>query len=159
MGSSRPINGPALQSFRSQINNQLAEAKSNQNTLSQGGIPVIPYGMGKGNPMNSLETSLGRAVFYPKTEGGYKTNETYDFAYGNADKFAGPDMMFVPGGGRIRMDLSNSQAMALNVAGALFNPKGPVNIPTMAAPTNFGRAIVSKLPELGYKYNINIPAR
>ena len=159
MGPSRPIGGSALENFRSQINNQLAEARSNQNTLNQGGIPVIPYGIEKGNPMNSISTSLGRAVFYPKAEGGYKTNETYDFAYSNADKFAGPDMMFFPGGEKQRIDLSNSQALAQSVAGALFNPKGPGSIPTMAAPTNFGRAIVSKLPELGYNYNINIPAR
>ena len=159
MGPSRLIGGSALQSFRTQINNQLAEAKSNQNTLNQGGIPVIPYGIGKGNPMNSLETSLGRAVFYPKADGGYKTNEAYDFAYGNADKFTGPDIFFTPGGERTRIDLNTSQSMAQSVAGALLNPRGPWNIPTMAAPTNFGRAIVSKLPELGYNYNINIPAR
>jgi len=157
MGVGKSIGGSALQSFRNRINNQLAEAKSNQNTLNQGGIPVIPYGTGSNNPMSSISTSLGRAVFYPKPGGGYGTNETYDFFYGNADKKTGPDVLFTPTGDRIRLDFSNSQNMAQAVATSLLNP-GLKSDATMATPTNFGRAIVSKLPELNYNYNINIPA-
>jgi hypothetical protein len=158
MGPSKFISGPALQEYRKQINDQLAEAKSDQNTLAQGGIPVFPDNQKKDNPMSSLSTSLGRATFYPSPNGGYSTNEKYDFVYGNLDKQTGPNVFVAPNGERIRQDVSPSQTMSLNAASTLLYP-GVDSVAAMAAPTNFGRAIVSKLPTLDYTYNINIPAR
>jgi len=162
MGSGKPISGSDLENLRGRINDQLAETKSNQNTLKQGGLLV--YGdpaQQQSNPLTSLSTSLGRATFLPKLGGGYTTNEKYDFYYGNADQHTGPNLDFNPlNKKRILDTISPSQRYAISTAATLLNPNVGMNTPpVMAAPTNFGRAIVSKLPELNYNYNINIPAR
>ena len=164
MGPSKPLSGSALQNLRSQINDQLAVAKSNQNTLKQGGVFVYGNSGGGNNPLNALSTSLGSATFLPKPGGGYATNEKYDFVYGNADQRTGPFVNFDPfGRKKVLETVSPSQGFALAAAATLLNPNamgmGITPVPASAAPTNFGRAIVSKLPELNYNYNINIPAR
>lgn len=162
MGFNKPISGSALKDFRSKINNQLAEARSKQNTLKQGGVLVYGNpGEEQGNPLTSLSTSLGRATFLPKPDGGYTTNEKYDFYYGGADKYTGPNLEFNPFTKKIVVaTVSPSQQFAISTAATLLNPNIGMNAaPVTAAPTNFGRAIVSKLPELNYNYNINIPAR
>ena len=162
MGFNKPISGSALKDLRSQINDQLAEAKSNQNTLKKGGVLVYGNpGTEQGNPLTSLSTSLGRATFLPKPGGGYTANEKYDFIYGNADQHTGPIVNFNPlAGKKVLETVSPSQGFAISTAATLLSPNTVMSaVPVMAAPTNFGRTIVSKLPELNYNYNINIPAR
>ena len=143
---------------RKMFNDQLAEVRSNLKRVEAGDIPYSGYGdTRKDNPLHATDTSIGRAWF-KENPNFYTTNETYDFAYANQDedesRFIGPPMYIAP---------TPSQRSILDavVPERIMTPgliQGPLILSASAKPlTNFGRAIVQKLPDKSFKYNINIP--
>lgn len=67
-----------------ELNDAVAEIKSNLNRVEQGHIPFSTYGTKNTNPLTSPGTSLGSVWFEPKDKG-YIAKEKYDFMYGNKD--------------------------------------------------------------------------
>jgi len=130
------------------LNDIVAASKSDLNRIKKGDIPFDAYKAMDQNPLTSPATSLGMVWFEP-TGQGYQAKEKYDFVYGDADrKEIGP----YPGG----VLLSPSQQMATATVTKPFVPPGVSTGPTMHPLTNFGRAIVSKLPDKSFEYLINI---
>lgn len=127
------------------LNDEVAALKSDLNRIKQGDIPFDAYRTTNTNPLNSPATSFGSVWFSPTT-GGYQAKEKYDFVYGAADAKApiGP----VPGA-----NLSPTQSLILNqMLLAKDKPKGANYSPV----TDFGRAIVGKMPDKAFEYFINI---
>ena len=132
------------------LNNNLAQLKSNLNRAKQGDIAFDAYRAQDQNPLTSPATSFGNVWFSPK-EQGYQANEKYDFAYGNADakKLMGPYVSEMQGAA----ELTPSQYYA-SLAGRLDKRDGGYAV---ASPlTQIGRAIVSKLPDKSFDYPIVI---
>lgn len=121
------------------LNDNLAQIKSNIKRMEKGDIPYDPYSSSRNqNPLTSPITSVGSAWF-SQIPGGYQSQETYDFTYGGADRYAEPS----------QEPLTPSQ---LN---ALFATTGAS--PAVYAPvTEFGRAIVSKIKPNAFNYTIKI---
>lgn len=132
-----------------ELNNALAETKSRLNRITKGDIPVSYYSGLNSNPLTSAATSIGRTWFKPKDQG-YQANEKYDFMYADADRtdIQGPFLNNIP--------FTPSQLMSLNAAQKIVSGKQPLD-PTMNPLTNFGRAVVSKLPDKSFDYLINVP--
>jgi hypothetical protein len=130
------------------LNNGLAELKSNLNRARQGDVAFSAYGTQDQNPLTSPSTSFGNVWFSPK-EQGYQANEKYDFAYGNADakKTMGPYISEMLG----TAELTPSQSFASAAVGPTFG-----SIAIMSPLTHIGRAIVAKLPDKSFNYPINI---
>ena len=140
----------------SSLNNRLAEVKSFQNKLNQGYVPVeTAMSMNEKDPMSALGTSLGRAFFQPSGDGGWKTNEKYDFEYGGADKRQDVQP---------REALSPSKDFAQVAASRLLDKFSKTKAPEFASASGspaalFGRAIVAKMEPDSFKYNILIPPK
>ena len=135
------------------VNDSLAEIKSFQNKLNQGYVPVeTAYSSKDTNPLTSLGTSLGRALFKPTDKGGWKTEEKYDFAYGGADKTTTTK----------QNELLPSQEYSELTASALLDRFVKNKVPGIRGASGspaalFGRAIVSKMNPDSFEYDINIP--
>jgi hypothetical protein len=126
------------------LNDRVAAARSNLNRVTQGGIPFDAYTTTDKNPLTSPATSLGQVWFDP-SNGGYQAKEKYDFVYGAADE---------------RRDLPQpgtqtalSQDLILN---RMLLGKNKPNAANFNQLTDFGRAIVSKMPDKSFEYLINI---
>lgn len=128
------------------INDALANIRSDLKRFKKGEIAYSGYGntnYDQSNPLTSTATSIGSAWFKPKGTG-YEAKEKYDFVYGSADtKEIGPTLnLFSP-----------SQEFAMR---AVHGQNKALKSGTEAHPlTNFGRAIVSKLPDKSFEYLIN----
>ena len=148
--------GTDMPNIRQFANDALAETRSRIKRMGTGQIPYDAYSTSAGsNPLSSPSTSLGRVWFTPNQKG-YTANEKYDFAYGAADRKE--PMLQIPGG---IVDLDPSQATALDAARAtqyLFSGigGGPTFAPSAHPLTNFGRAVVMKMPDKAFTYPINI---
>jgi len=135
------------------VNDSLAEIKSFQNKLNQGYVPVeTAYSSKDTNPLTSLGTSLGRALFKPTDKGGWKTEEKYDFAYGGADKTTTTK----------QNELLPSQEYSELTASALLDRFVKNKVPGIRGASGspaalFGRAVVSKMNPDSFEYDINIP--
>ena len=140
------IPAPSVQ----QLNNSLAESKSNLSRVQQGDLPFNAYAATDTNPLTSPATSFGRLWFKP-TEQGYQSKEKYDFVYGGADEKApmGP----VPG-----PQLTPTQNLILNQMFGAGMPAGLKRPPGahFNQVTDFGRAIVGKMPDKSFEYLINV---
>jgi hypothetical protein len=148
--------GTPMSQFTRQFNDNLAVAKSNLAQIEKGNVPYYPYTKSSSvNPLDSAATSLGSVWFEPKGKG-FTANEQYDFSYGGADKKTslGPYPEQVAG----FAVLSPSQQMAM-AATETASKRLPNGAPTavMNPLTNFGRAVVSKMPYGSFNYSINIP--
>ena len=136
------------------VNDKLAEVKSFQTKLNQGYVPIeTAYSSKDTNPLTSLGTSLGRALFKPTDEGGWKTREKYDFAYGGADKTTTKQNELLP-----------SQEYSELAASALLDRFTKNNFsgikPAAGSPAAlFGRAVVSKMNPDSFEYEINLPPK
>jgi len=130
------------------LNNRLAELKSNLNRVKQGDIAFSAYRTKDQNPLTSPATSFGNVWFHPDGNG-YRANEKYDFVYGNADakKPMGPFESEIKG----EVELTPSQIYA----SAAVDPRYG-NIAEMSPLTQIGRAIVAKLPDKSFNYPIVI---
>lgn len=127
------------------LNDNVAELKSDLKRVQQGDIPFDAYRTTDVNPLTSPATSFGRLWFEP-TKDGYVSKEKYDFVYGGMDEKApmGP----VPGA-----QLTPTQDLILNQMLQTQNrPKGA----NFSQLTDFGRAIVGKMPDKSFEYLINI---
>lgn len=148
--------GMDMPNIRKFANDALAETRSRIKNMQAGQIPYNAYEDSPGsNPLSSPSTSLGRVWFTPNKQG-YTANEKYDFAYGAADRKE--PMQQLPGG---TAPLDPSQITALDAARAtqyLFSGigGGPTFAPSAHPLTNFGRAIVMKMPDKSFTYPINI---
>ena len=134
------IPAPSVQ----QLNDEVAELKTNLNRVTQGEIPFDAYATTDKNPLTSPATSLGRLWFEPTKEG-YQTKEKYDFTYGGIDEkasYPSPGPQVTP-----TQDLILGQMLTMK-----YRPKG-ANFNQL---TDFGRAVVGKLPDKSFEYLINI---
>ena len=130
------------------LNDMLAEEKSKLNRIKQGDIPFDAYATTDTNPLTSPATSLGMLWFSPEKEG-YAAKEKYDFAYGAADAKE-------PAGPNLGPDITPSQNLIL---GQMLTGIPGVQRPVGAnfnQITDFGRAVVSKMPDKSFEYLINI---
>lgn len=125
------------------LNNSVAAARSNLNRVTQGGIPFDAYTTTDKNPLTSPATSLGQVWFEPNN-GGYQAREKYDFVYGAAD-----ERQDLPQPGA---QTSPSQDKILQ----MFLGKNKPNAANANQLTDFGRAIVNKIPDKSFEYLINI---
>lgn len=127
------------------LNDAVAQIKSDVKRMEKGEIPYYPYSSSRNqNPLISPITSVGNAWF-SQVPGGYQSQETYDFKYGGADRYAGP----------FETLLTPSQLMLLSAATKKTIPN--ISSGAMSAPiTEFGRAIVSKIKPNSFDYTINI---
>lgn len=131
------------------VNDTVAQLKSDVTRMEKGDIPYFSYmGTSNKNPLTSPATSVGSAWF-SQVPGGYQAQETYDFVYGGADKYAGP-FKGIP-------ELTPSQSMALTAVSRnpLFNTAPGVSAAESPI-TNFGRAVVSKIKPKSFDYVINV---
>jgi hypothetical protein len=148
--------GMDMPNVRKFANDALAETRSRIKKMQTGQIPYNAYENSPGsNPLSSPSTSLGRTWFTPSNQG-YTANEKYDFTYGAADRKE--PMQQLPSG---VAPLDPSQETALGVARAtqyLFSGigGGPTFSPSAHPLTNFGRAVVMKIPDKSFTYPINI---
>ena len=148
--------GMDMPNIRQFANHALAETRSRIKRMETGQIPYNAYETSPGsNPLSSPSTSLGKVWFTPDKQG-YTANEKYDFAYGAADRKE--PMQQLPGG---IAPLDPSQQTALDAARAtqyLFSGigGGPTFAPSAHPLTNFGRAVVMKMPDKSFTYPINI---
>ena len=126
------------------LNNDVAALKSNLNRVTQGDIPFDAYATTDKNPLTSPATSLGQVWFEP-TNGGYQAKEKYDFVYGAADE---------------RQDLPQPGAQTSpsqdRILSQMLLGKNKPNAANANQLTDFGRAIVSKMPDKSFNYLINI---
>ena len=131
------------------LNDNLAELKSNLNRVQQGGLPFNAYATTDTNPLTSPATSFGRLWFKP-TDQGYQSKEKYDFIYGSADQKAQMPVMgpqLTPSQGLIL-----EQMLGVGIpAGAKRSGGAESNLVT-----DFGRAIVGKMPDKSFEYLINV---
>lgn len=130
-----------------QLNDQLAEEKTNLNRVKQGDIPFSAYETLDTNPLTSPATSFGRLWFKP-TDQGYQAKEKYDFVYSGIDKK-------VPMGPSLDPLLTPTQDLIVN---QMLGPEG-LKRPGGAnfnQVTDFGRAIVGKMPDKSFEYLINV---
>lgn len=154
--NSPSASGMDMPNVRKFANDALAETRSRIKKMQTGQIPYDGYSTSTGsNPLNSPSTSLGRVWFTPNKQG-YTANEKYDFQYGAADKKV--PMQQLPSG---IAPLDPSQKTALSAAMAtkyLFSGigGGPSFAPSAHPLTNFGRAVVMKMPDKSFTYPINI---
>ena len=154
--NSPSVLGTDIPNVRKFANDALAETRSRIKRMQTGQIPYSAYEDSPGsNPLSSASTSLGRVWFTPNKQG-YTANEKYDFAYGAADRKE--PMQQIPGG---IAPLDPSQETALSAAMAtkyLFSGigGGPTFAPSAHPLTNFGRAVVMKMPDKAFTYPINI---
>lgn len=154
--NSPSASGMDMPNVRRFANDALAETRSRIKKIETGQIPYDAYSTSAGNnPLSSPSTSLGRVWFTPNKQG-YVANEKYDFDYGSADKKV--PMQQLPGG---IAPLDPSQETALSAAMAtkyLFSGigGGPSFAPSAHPLTNFGRAVVMKMPDKSFTYPINI---
>ena len=131
---------PSLQN----LNDNVAASKSNLNRVTQGDIPFDAYATTDTNPLTSPATSLGRVWFEPNNKG-YQAKEKYDFIYGAMDERID---MPIPG-----PQLSGSQDLILSRMMLGKNKPSAANFNQI---TDFGRSIVSKMPDKSFEYLINI---
>lgn len=126
------------------LNDNLAASRSNLNRVTQGDIPFNAYATTDKNPLTSPATSLGQVWFEPNKEG-YQAREKYDFVYGAADE---------------RQDLPQPGAQTSpsqdRILGQMLLGKNKPNAANANQLTDFGRAIVSKMPDKSFDYLINI---
>ena len=128
------------------LNDSLAELKSNLNRVQQGDLPFSAYAATDANPLTSPATSFGRLWFKP-TDQGYQSKEKYDFIYGSADQKAQMPVM--------GPQLTPSQGLTLDlVLGANISDR--FGRATGSPVTDFGRAIVQKIPDKSFEYLINV---
>ena len=128
------------------LNDSLAELKSNLNRVQQGDLPFSAYAATDTNPLTSPATSFGRLWFKP-TDQGYQSKEKYDFIYGSADQKAQMPVM--------GPQLTPSQGLTLDlVLGANISDR--FGRATGSPVTDFGRAIVQKIPDKSFEYLINV---
>lgn len=127
------------------LNDVVAEAKSKLNRIKQGDIPFSGYDAVDNNPLTSPATSFGSLWFSPE-KGGYTAKEKYDFVYGGMDRKA-------PMGPTSGPHLTPTQDLILNqLLNTEFKPKAA----NFNQVTDFGRAIVGKMPDKSFEYLINI---
>jgi hypothetical protein len=134
------FSAPSIQN----LNDSVAAARSNLNRVTQGDIPFDAYATTDKNPLTSPATSLGQVWFEPNNEG-YQAKEKYDFVYGAADERRD---LPVPGA-----QTSTSQDLIL---GRMLLGKNKPSAANFNQLTDFGRAIVSKMPDKSFEYLINI---
>ena len=144
-GTLKPVPG-AFTPDTQTLNNAIAALKSNLNRVQKGDIPFDTYQTTNKNPLTSPATSFGQLWFSP-TDTGYQAKERYDFSYGGADQ---KEQYPTPG-----VQLTPSQMKSIDVA---RNPAIPSKFAgAHTAPiTNFGRAVVSKMPDKFFEYLINL---
>lgn len=128
------------------LNNEVAALKSNLNRVQKGDIPFDTYQTTNKNPLTSPATSFGQLWFSP-TDTGYQAKERYDFSYGGADQKQQYPMLGI--------QLTPSQEKALHVVSHPVIPSKFAGAHT-APVTNFGRAVVSKMPDKFFEYLINL---
>ena len=127
------------------LNSIVANEKSKLNRIKQGGIPFYGYDAVDNNPLTSPATSFGSLWFSPEKEG-YTAKEKYDFVYGGMD--AKPQMGPFRG-----PDLTPTQSLILN---QMLQSEGKPKAANFNQLTDFGRAIVGKMPDKSFEYLINI---
>ena len=138
-------------------NDMLAEIRSDLKRVEKGDIRFGSQA-GRNDDTNSLGgygTSLGAAWFSRTPKGGYKTDETYDFAYAGADKKNPvpygpyPEAFQVP---------SPSEGMANAAAESILGrqPKFITGKGASSPEALFGRSIVSKMESDPYKYTLEL---
>ena len=150
--------GPAgLRLNPSQYNDYLAETRSDLKRLQRGDI-MFESRAGHRDDVDALGgygTSLGSAWFTKTPEGGYKTDETYDFAYAGADKKYPVPHGPYPGGMQPR---SPSEEMIYGAAETILgrNPEFITGKGATSPASIFGRAVVSKMESDPFKYTLEL---
>lgn len=140
-----------------QYNDALAETRSDLRRLQRGDI-MFASRAGSQNDVDSLGgygTSLGSAWFTKTPQGGYKTNETYDFAYAGADKKSPVPYGPYPQGIHPRRPSEN---MAYGAAEVLLGRKPPfVSGKGGSSPESIlGRAVVAKMESDPFNYTLEV---
>jgi len=144
-GKLKPLPGGFTPSAQ-MINDDIAEFKSDLKRIKEGDIPFDAYRTTDVNPLTSPATSLGRLWFEPAKDG-YVSKEKYDFVYGGIDKKT-------PMGPRMGPQLTPTQDLIINQMLQMQNKPRGANFNQL---TDFGRAIVGKMPSKSFEYLINIP--
>ena len=143
-----------------EINNSLAENRSNQKQFRAGYVPIVADQFGGGsrnpNPLTSLGTSLGSAWFKPTSEGGWTAKDKYDFEYARADK---NQPLEVSREETISPSQNFSNLAAFQFLNQFNQNQKPRPDATASPAAMFGRAIVAKMNPTSFDYNINIPPR
>jgi len=127
------------------LNDVVAEAKSKLNKIKQGDIPFFGYNAVDNNPLTSPATSFGSVWFSPKKKG-YTAKEKYDFVYSGLDAKSSIGPTRGP-------HLAPTQNLILN---QLLETKNKPKAANFNQVTDFGRAIVGKMPDKSFEYLINI---
>ena len=150
--------GPAgLRLTTKQYNDYLAETVSDLKRLQKGDIRFSSRA-GRKDDMDSLGgygTSLGSAWFTKTPEGGYETDETYDFNYAGADKkYPVPHGPYFGG----MQPPSPSEGMSYSAAQTILgrNPEFLHGKGAGSPESLFGRAIVSKMESDPFKYSLQL---
>jgi hypothetical protein len=143
--------------FYKQINDTLANIRSDRKRIEKGDIQFSPRA-GMDTDVDSLGgygTSLGAAWFSKTPEGGYKTDETYDFVYAGADKKHPVPHGPYPGA---LQPPTPSENMAYIAAESILGrqPKGVTGKGASSPESVFGRSIVSKMNPDPFKYTLQL---
>jgi hypothetical protein len=138
-------------------NDQLAAIRSGLRRIKQGDVRFDSQA-GADNDTDSFGgygTSLGAAWFSRTPKGGYKTNETYDFIYADADKKYPVPYGPYPGGIQPQ---GPSETMTSQAAEILLGRKPNfVSGRGASSPESlFGRAIVAKMESDPFNYTLEV---